>query len=239
VLVSAPSACYLGLGDANGDLVGAIAPYGEFDVRTWSVSPSGLEEIAAETLPTGGATEALIAGRGPGGAFVLGTTGAAVTRSDRTGATQHDAWDPRLVVPDGDGWLVGHGDYGYQGPTGPVAMHRWTPADGGWEARGTVDLAPFPAEVAPVGRRGLFAVEREQWGVDESVTVVTGAWWLAPVDGSYQAVPVPPDPCEDREACARIGEWRPAAVVDGPGGRRAIWIVWSWLGPSALVAAPF
>src|SRR5690606_24682360 len=111
---------------------------------------------------------------------------------------------------------------------------RWTPSTAAWRSVGT---APAEAGSFLTTLDGVVATQVEAW--EPVGSIVVGAWWLVPTARGYDTAEMPTTPCTDPGEALDVGSWSSMGVLDTPEGRFGVWLVASWLGPTAVIAAPF
>ncbi|MCC6644680.1 MAG: hypothetical protein IT374_03785, partial [Polyangiaceae bacterium] len=139
--------------------------------------------------------------------------------------------------PDG-ALLVSTGHVGNAGCSGCLGLFRWhVEGDGRVERLAELPPAPF-GEWVMTGFGRAVATElgpNPEW---PGLTTPTRSASLSVRDGAYEVALVRGSPCSDEGHCRRFGETYTPAVVGSGDARLAIQALWTWAGPTVVVAAP-
>lgn len=214
--------------DGDGGFWTAHTDAGGYALRRFALAGGGWSEVEALTLP--GAGSALRIGVEGGAPWVIGGDGSALVWSTPAGAVAGPAAGFSAI-------LRREGEDVLYAPDGPGALYRWTPGTGAQELVGEVETDG--RTWLALGRDGVLQVAVAPWEEVSAGSVVTGTWWVAPDGaGGYGATELGRSPCDTFETCLEVGEWFALGALGDAGGGHALWLLWSWLGPSAVVATP-
>jgi hypothetical protein len=134
--------------------------------------------------------------------------------------------------------LVSTGYVSNAGCTSCIGLFRWhVESDGHVERLADLPPAPF-GTWQPIGFGRAVATEmgpNPEW---DGLTTPTRFALLSVSGGAYELSAIRTSPCTDDALCRRFGETYTPAVVGTGSGRLAIQALWTWAGPTIVVAAP-